>query len=459
MEEVPETLVLEIPMTQPSAKASRAEKPLSSDEPKSNQNNDRSDADFEAAYAADTESEAQSTGQNTPDGDTSGDDVQTANKVTVPEGEEPDATATFNAATTADDELTITSKTSETDAAIHAEKAVRKPVSDAGELVFAQRVRAGQSADSTTGSAQTGKQPGADALANAADEGVRVKVPASAQSKAPDGTGAAQSVGATSEGISDKAPPSQTNASSGTAKAAEFAIAAAKRTDIEPPAPNTDKREAGKTDRDRAPRENATQPSVTVKAATPAAPTPAQPASAHTAMPLTVQGDASGLDVAISATSDLDAPSSWDPRGAAPATLAQTLSRPETPGMIGRQMAEILQRFPDRPVELSLNPEELGRVRLNISAAEGGITVHVLAERPETLDLMRRHIDQLGREFQALGYENINFAFNEGQSDQGAGQNQDGASSAASGIEPGESKAEPAIPVTLAASTGVDLRL
>ena len=71
--------------------------------------------------------------------------------------------------------------------------------------------------------------------------------------------------------------------------------------------------------------------------------------------------------------------------------------------------------------DVALNPRELGRVRMSISAAEAGITVTVLAERPETLDLMRRNIDELAREFQNIGYESINFAFAEGDTRQHQG--------------------------------------
>jgi flagellar hook-length control protein FliK len=108
--------------------------------------------------------------------------------------------------------------------------------------------------------------------------------------------------------------------------------------------------------------------------------------------------------------------SAWEPKSMTPGSLAQVIAKVETPGMIGRQIAEAMQRLPDKPVELSLNPRELGRVKLSISMNELGITVNVVAERPETLDLMRRNIDQLGREFQSIGYENINFAFSEGRS-------------------------------------------
>ncbi|MFC6582188.1 flagellar hook-length control protein FliK [Sulfitobacter aestuariivivens] len=46
-----------------------------------------------------------------------------------------------------------------------------------------------------------------------------------------------------------------------------------------------------------------------------------------------------------------------------------------------------------------------------LQMADTGIVVTLLTERPETLDLMRRHIDQLGQEFRALGYEDVTFSF------------------------------------------------
>jgi flagellar hook-length control protein FliK len=125
------------------------------------------------------------------------------------------------------------------------------------------------------------------------------------------------------------------------------------------------------------------------------------------------------LDLVALGAVDSEAWASPDTRSGQQTTaggLSQLLARADTPAMIGRQMAEVLQRLPDRPVEIALNPKELGRVRMSISAAESGITVTVLAERPETLDLMRRNIDQLAREFQAIGYESINFAFSGGES-------------------------------------------
>lgn len=128
--------------------------------------------------------------------------------------------------------------------------------------------------------------------------------------------------------------------------------------------------------------------------------------------------------------------------------------------MIARQMAEVLQRASDRPVEVSLNPRELGRVRMNISAVEAGITVNVVAERPETLDLMRRNIDQLVREFEALGYNNINFAFAEGEARQNfsdGGSEPDSQASTRLHLDTVPSENVPQ--VTRLQSSGVDIRL
>lgn len=68
-------------------------------------------------------------------------------------------------------------------------------------------------------------------------------------------------------------------------------------------------------------------------------------------------------------------------------------------------------RIKEGPVEIRLNPEELGQVRINISMAEGAIAMSIHAERSETLELLRRNIEQLSQEFRQIGYGNISFSF------------------------------------------------
>lgn len=78
---------------------------------------------------------------------------------------------------------------------------------------------------------------------------------------------------------------------------------------------------------------------------------------------------------------------------------------------LGRQLAASLTDLSGRSVEVTLAPEELGRVTMTIASGDGGLTLTLFAERPETLDLMRRHIDQLAQEFRDLGFGTLNFAF------------------------------------------------
>jgi len=75
----------------------------------------------------------------------------------------------------------------------------------------------------------------------------------------------------------------------------------------------------------------------------------------------------------------------------------------------------------DRVIDLVLSPEELGKVRLSLSQSDAGLSVSVLAERPETLDLLRRNIDLLAGEFLDIGYQSAEFSF--GHEEPGAQQN------------------------------------
>ena len=93
------------------------------------------------------------------------------------------------------------------------------------------------------------------------------------------------------------------------------------------------------------------------------------------------------------------------------APLAQPGHSAEAAASVLRQLSEVVMRLPDRPVELTLAPEELGRVRLTLATTEHGVSVSVLAERSETLELIRRNIDHLARDFRELGYSSIAFSF------------------------------------------------
>jgi len=122
-----------------------------------------------------------------------------------------------------------------------------------------------------------------------------------------------------------------------------------------------------------------------------------------------------------------DIPAYSGPR--APAVYALGLAQvgaaalPAQPHHVVMQIAAAIGRGAsgaDRVIDLVLNPEELGKVRLSLSQSDAGLSVSVLAERPETLDLLRRNIDLLAGEFLDIGYQSAEFSF--GHEEPGAQQ-------------------------------------
>ncbi|SFS19170.1 flagellar hook-length control protein FliK [Yoonia litorea] len=95
------------------------------------------------------------------------------------------------------------------------------------------------------------------------------------------------------------------------------------------------------------------------------------------------------------------------------ALLHGAANQAEGARLVAGQVATSIIQAPGGATEIALNPEELGRVKLSLTATEGAVTLSLLAERPETADLLRRHIDVLSQEFRALGYADITFSFGE----------------------------------------------
>lgn len=126
-----------------------------------------------------------------------------------------------------------------------------------------------------------------------------------------------------------------------------------------------------------------------------------------------------------------------------------------------RQIVEITARNPDRPVELTLNPEELGRVRLTLATSDTGVSVSILTERPETLEILRRNISILAEEFRLIGYRDLDFNFDRqspGHADQENAH--DPFNPVESDSHPDRTEAEnSAIVLDLGSNDGVDIRL
>ncbi|MBE1285492.1 MAG: hypothetical protein GJ676_19420 [Rhodobacteraceae bacterium] len=135
--------------------------------------------------------------------------------------------------------------------------------------------------------------------------------------------------------------------------------------------------------------------------------------------------------------------------------------RPETIRSIAIQLGEQLARNQNGPIEVALSPEELGRVRMVLSVSEAGVSVSIVAERQETLELMRRNVDQLSADLKDLGYSTLGFDFSNGEGARSDGERTDDTGSGSNSDElvrssevPTATPDNPAMP-----SAGLDMRM
>lgn len=146
------------------------------------------------------------------------------------------------------------------------------------------------------------------------------------------------------------------------------------------------------------------------------------------------------------------------PRPEAAITAAQ---RNDAARPVSVQILTAASQLGERPVEITLSPEELGRVRLTLSgSAETGMTVHVQAERAETIELLRRHANELADQLMKLGYASVAFGF-AGQDDHAAGGRGEDVPSPPPDIAAEDVPARPDLTGAAkpARDTGLDLRL
>jgi len=123
-------------------------------------------------------------------------------------------------------------------------------------------------------------------------------------------------------------------------------------------------------------------------------------------------------------------------------TVPGPATTPVTMPQLAAQVTAALSHGTAGETELALSPGELGHVRVKLkpdTANPDRLVVMITFERPETLDLFRRHAGELAEAFRAAGYAGADLGF----AQQGSGQSDPRGQPAARGFD-GTPSSEPA---------------
>jgi flagellar hook-length control protein FliK len=127
---------------------------------------------------------------------------------------------------------------------------------------------------------------------------------------------------------------------------------------------------------------------------------------------------------------------------------------------VAAQLAGVILKTDDNSTTLALAPEELGKVHLRLETDvthPDRMVVMITVERPETLDLFRRHASELVEALRDAGYSGADIGF--GQHDQSGGQDQQNASGWAGRSLMPEEPGQISTPNRPAVGASLDLRL
>ena len=201
-----------------------------------------------------------------------------------------------------------------------------------------------------------------------------------------------------------------------------------------------------------------------VPSQTPAAPATtdtSQPVASATSMDASFQSADTSFDILVSLDAGSPAPPSAALPPATPLPLVplQSPAPPALPAAVSPTLVDMVKSGNDGPLELALSPEELGRLTISIKHDGDFVRVTVIADRPETLDLMRRHAGDLVADLRQAGFSGASLSF--GQGGQG-GQPRFANAETATHSQPSPQHLppdpKPAAPSRSHTGSGVDLR-
>lgn len=85
-----------------------------------------------------------------------------------------------------------------------------------------------------------------------------------------------------------------------------------------------------------------------------------------------------------------------------------------SPNALPQILATLIRDGAQGVTEVALDPVELGPMQLSISGEGDGLRIAITAERPDTLDLLRRHADQLLADLRQGGLAGATVSFGMG---------------------------------------------
>lgn len=99
--------------------------------------------------------------------------------------------------------------------------------------------------------------------------------------------------------------------------------------------------------------------------------------------------------------------------------ILSILKSPQVQQEVIQNVIVAVKNVKDGPTEIRLDPPELGRVLVTINQTDTTVIAVVTADKPEILDLMRRHSELFTRELANVGFKEAELSFSHNQQHNG----------------------------------------
>ncbi|MDB6179225.1 flagellar hook-length control protein FliK [Paracoccus sp. Z330] len=139
-------------------------------------------------------------------------------------------------------------------------------------------------------------------------------------------------------------------------------------------------------------------------------------------------------------------------------TLPQVTSVHQTRPVMRQITDAIVTTFEDQ-VEITLSPEELGRIRMTVMGNDRTPNIAIWVERPEVMNLIRRNAATLQEQFAEAGFDGATFEFHDEPPSHPDSQKHRGSRDSVVSVAPPSSQANPTATGRVFIDGRIDIRL